>query len=165
MVVYKNSYTFDSDLKSISLAYFNKYPNRLSTHIINVDTYSRELQDNKLIISRIIDFDVKLPWFFERLRSKFLDKDYYKFLKEKITIDRDNNSMNIEVKNLIQNNYLNIIERSEYKCYNKKCIYNQSIVIDTPFSIVEKFVYNLLQGKSNSSIMIMEEKIKNVNII
>jgi hypothetical protein len=162
MVVFNNSHIFNCDFKDITLAYFNKYPNRLNTHIKEIDCYDKEIIEDTLVIKKILRFDYSLPWFLNTLRKKFLNNDKYTYLHETIVVDRTVNTMAIEVKNLYHNDYLNIIERSEYNCINDKCKYKQQIIIDTPFDLVERFVYNILKNKSHSSIQIMEEKIKSL---
>lgn len=157
MKVFVNEHQFKYSWRNITLAYFNKYPNKFSQHVKEIDCYDRQLVDNLLIIRRILTFEIKLPWIIENLKSYFLPDYNSGYIHETITIDPVNRSMQTVSRSLITNNYLSVVEKSSYVKDEDNTVYNQRICINTPYKIVEEFVYKLLSNKSNTGIQALDE--------
>eukprot|EP00039_Didymoeca_costata_P002734 m.62179 g.62179 ORF g.62179 m.62179 type:complete len:76 (-) comp11492_c0_seq3:185-412(-) len=48
-------YLFNETFENVTLAFWNKYPNPISSHVLSVDTISREVDDNgRLCTTRLL---------------------------------------------------------------------------------------------------------------
>ncbi|KAH3902638.1 probable Protein UPS1, mitochondrial [Saccharomycodes ludwigii] len=124
MVLWNRSqHIFNTDFKTVSLAFFNRYPNPYAHHVLSIDTLSREIDPTtgELVTTRIIKKAGKLPeWI-----KPFLGKISESWIIEISKIDKENLLLTTYTKNLDHTKIIKVEEYTTYKYDNK---INQTLV-------------------------------------
>ncbi|QLG71421.1 hypothetical protein HG535_0B04630 [Zygotorulaspora mrakii] len=126
---HKNRHVFESDFATVSLAFFNRYPNPYSNHVLSIDTLSRDLgDDGKLRTTRLIKKSGKLP----RWVKPFLSAVSDSWIIEISIVDPETMHMQTYTKNL---DHTKIIQVEEYTTYMAdKQLGNTIVKSDVKFS-------------------------------
>lgn len=111
---HKNTHVFDNDFATVSLAFFNRYPNPYASHVISIDTLSRET-DSKghLHTTRLIKKSGKMP----RWSKVFLGKVTDSWIIERSIVDPEGSTMKTYTKNL---DHTRIIKVEEFTTYRRE---------------------------------------------
>ncbi|CAR26133.1 hypothetical protein ZYGR_0E01160 [Zygosaccharomyces rouxii] len=110
---HKNAHVFNNDFNTVSLAFFNRYPNPYASHVLSIDTLSRELDnDGKLHTTRLIKKAGKLP----RWVKPFLGRISESWIIEFSIVDPRQSTMRTYTRNL---DHTKIIQVEEYTTYEQ----------------------------------------------
>lgn len=111
VLYYKNQHTFNHDFETVSLAYFNRYPNPYSTHVKSIDTISVYIDESgKLHQIKLIKKSGRLPQFIK----PFLGKITTSWIIENTVVDPISKEMITYNCNL---DHRKIIRVEEYNTY------------------------------------------------
>lgn len=118
---YESSFTYDYSFPAVTLAYFLRYPNPHSTHVLSTDVISRSLDPltGRLHTVRIHRKSSRLPpAILKILPASVLGSvasgRSESYILERSTIDVGEGWMKTESKNLDWTGILSVIERQEY---------------------------------------------------
>lgn len=110
---HKNAHVFSKDFDTVSLAFFNRYPNPYASHVLSIDTLSRKLDnDGNLHTTRLIKKAGKLP----RWAKPFLGKISESWIIEFSIVDPKQALMRTYTRNL---DHTKIIQVEEYTTYKQ----------------------------------------------
>jgi len=118
---YESSYSYDYSFPAVTLAYFLRYPNPYSTHVLSTDVISRTIDDaGRLQTTRIHRKSSKLPSAVLKLLPQSVlgsvsGGKSESFILETSTIDVKEGWMRTESKNLDWTGILSVVEKQEYK--------------------------------------------------
>jgi len=119
---YTTSYTYDDPLPTVSLAYFLRYPNPYSTHVLSTDTIDSSFDPltQTLRTVRLHLKKSKLPTpILKLLPRSFVGAtakgDSQAYILETSEVDIKNGTMKTESRNLEWTGVLSVIERQEYQ--------------------------------------------------
>ncbi|KAF1983277.1 hypothetical protein K402DRAFT_396756 [Aulographum hederae CBS 113979] len=119
---YTSNHTYDSPLPTVSLAYFLRYPNPYSKHVISTDTISRSFSadDQTLTTVRLHLKRSKLPQPILKLLPRSMTGasatgESKSYILETSTVDMRNGTMATESRNLEWVGVLSVIERQVYR--------------------------------------------------
>lgn len=109
---YKNTHTFEKDFSTVSLAFFNRYPNPYASHVLSIDTLSRELSpEGELCTTRLIRKTGRLPeWV-----KPFLGRISESWIIEKSEVDSKKQQLRTYTRNL---DHTRIIQVEEFTTYS-----------------------------------------------
>ncbi|KAL7273394.1 hypothetical protein RUND412_003750 [Rhizina undulata] len=109
---YENAFSYDYQWPAVTLAYFLRYPNPYSTHVLSSDTLSSHLdpQTGNLHITRLHLKRGKLP----KSISRFLPKIKETYILEKSIVDVKNQRLITETRNLEWEGVLSVVESQVY---------------------------------------------------
>jgi len=119
---YSSAYSYDYSFSAVSLAYYLRYPNPYSTHVLSTDTidrhYDAELQ--RLTTTRLHLKRSRLPSAVFNLLPRSLvggDKngESTSYILETSTVDMNEGWMKTESRNLEWTGVLSVIENQEYR--------------------------------------------------
>lgn len=125
MVLYfNNSHIFQYDFATVTLAYFNRYPNPYSTHVKSTDTVSKFIDSNGCLHqTKIIKKSGRLPnWV-----KPFLGKITTSWIIEKTVVDPSKMTMKTYCCNLDHTKVIRVEEFNEY-IYDPKTNHTNSQV-------------------------------------
>lgn len=118
---YTQSYSYDYPLPTVTLAYFLRYPNPFSTHVLSTDVISKSFDaaTQRLHITRLHLKRSKLPSAVLRLVPRSLlgssaQGDSQTYILEHSTVDVKEGWMKTESRNLEWTGVLSVVERQEY---------------------------------------------------
>ncbi|TVY21468.1 Mitochondrial protein UPS1 [Lachnellula arida] len=118
---YESSYSYDYSFPAVTLAYFLRYPNPYSTHVLSTDVISRSIDSaGRLQTTRLHRKSSKLPSAVLNLLPKSVLGNVHggrseSFILETSTIDVKEGWMRTESKNLDWTGILSVVEKQEYK--------------------------------------------------
>jgi 4-amino-4-deoxychorismate lyase len=118
---YESSYSYDYSFPAVTLAYFLRYPNPYSTHVLSTDVISRSIDSSgRLQTTRLHRKSSKLPSAVLNLLPKSVLGNVSggrseSFILETSTIDVKEGWMRTESKNLDWTGILSVVEKQEYK--------------------------------------------------
>ncbi len=118
---YESNFTYDYSFPAVTLAYFLRYPNPYSTHVLSTDVISREIDVNgRLHTLRIHRKSSRLPSAVLKLLPKSVLGNISggrseSYILETSTIDVKEGWMHTESKNLDWTGILSVVERQEYR--------------------------------------------------
>jgi 4-amino-4-deoxychorismate lyase len=118
---YQSNFTYDYSFPAVTLAYFLRYPNPYSTHVLSTDVISREIDANgRLRTLRIHRKSSRLPSAVLKLLpasvlGNVASGKSESYILETSTIDVKEGWMHTESKNLDWTGILSVVERQEYK--------------------------------------------------
>lgn len=120
--VYTANYSYDHSLPLVSLAYFLRYPNPYSRHVVSTDVISRSFDpvSGRLTTTRVHLKRSKLPSAIMKLLPKSIvgasaNGDSQSYILETSVIDINEGWMKTESRNLEWTGVLSVIERQEYR--------------------------------------------------
>ncbi|TID26840.1 gb [Venturia nashicola] len=118
---YTQSYSYDYPFPTVTLAYFLRYPNPFSTHVLSTDVISKsfDAETQRLHITRLHLKRSKLPSAVLRIVPRsFLGAtaqgDSQTYILEHSTVDVKEGWMRTESRNLEWTGVLSVVERQEY---------------------------------------------------
>jgi 4-amino-4-deoxychorismate lyase len=119
---YESSYSYDYSFPAVTLAYFLRYPNPYSTHVLSTDTISRSIDPatGQLQTTRIHRKSSRLPPAVLKLLPKSVLGNVSggrseSYILETSTIDVKEGWMRTESKNLDWTGILSVVEKQEYR--------------------------------------------------
>lgn len=119
---YTQSYSYDYPFPTVTLAYFLRYPNPFSTHVLSTDVISKsfDVENQRLHITRLHLKRSKLPSAVLRLVPRSLlgssaQGDSQTYILEHSTVDVKEGWMRTESRNLEWTGVLSVVERQEYR--------------------------------------------------
>ena len=119
---YESSYSYDYSFPAVTLAYFLRYPNPYSTHVLSTDTISRSIDPTtgQLQTTRIHRKSSRLPPAVLKLLPKSVLGNVSggrseSYILETSTIDVKEGWMRTESKNLDWTGILSVVETQEYR--------------------------------------------------
>jgi len=119
---YSSSYSYDYDFPAVTLAYFLRYPNPFSTHVISTDTISRHFdpQTQRLTTTRLHLKRSKLPSAVLKLLPRSLlgasaAGDSQTYILETSTVDVKEGVMHAESRNLEWTGVLSVVEKQVFR--------------------------------------------------
>ena len=119
---YESSFTYDYSFPAVTLAYFLRYPNPYSTHVLSTDVISREVDPltGQLRTLRIHRKSSRLPPTVLKLLPKSVLGSIHSgrsesYILETSTIDIKEGWMRTESKNLDWTGILSVVEKQEYQ--------------------------------------------------
>jgi len=119
---YESSYTYDYSFPAVTLAYFLRYPNPYSTHVLSTDVISRSVDHvtGQLHTLRIHQKSSRLPPAVLKLLPKSVLGNISggrseTYILESSTIDVKEGWMKTESKNLDWTGILSVVEKQEYQ--------------------------------------------------
>jgi len=118
---YESNFIYDYSFPAVTLAYFLRYPNPYSTHVLSTDVISREIDANgRLRTLRIHRKSSRLPSAVlkllpESVLGNVAGGKSESYILETSTIDVKEGWMHTESKNLDWTGILSVVERQEYK--------------------------------------------------
>lgn len=109
---YESTFSYDFAWPAVTLAYFLRYPNPYSSHVIASDTLSRYVDPatGKLHTVRLHLKRGKLP----AAVARFLPKIKESYILERSTVDMTNQTMETETRNLDWEGVISVIENQTY---------------------------------------------------
>ncbi|RDL37558.1 MSF1 protein [Venustampulla echinocandica] len=118
---YESTFTYDYSFPAVTLAYFLRYPNPYSTHVLSTDVISRAIDGaGRLQTTRIHRKSSRLPPAVLKLLPKSVSGNVSggrseSYILETSTIDVKEGWMWTESKNLDWTGILSVIEKQEYQ--------------------------------------------------
>ncbi|PSS27439.1 hypothetical protein M430DRAFT_23888 [Amorphotheca resinae ATCC 22711] len=119
---YESSFTYDYTFPAVTLAYFLRYPNPYSTHVLSTDVISRSVDpvSGRLHTLRIHRKSSRLPPAVLKLLPKSVLGNVRSgrsesYILETSTIDIKEGWMKTESKNLDWTGILSVVEKQEYR--------------------------------------------------
>lgn len=118
MVLYFHSrHTFNHDFETVTLAYFNRYPNPFAGHVKSIDTIDRFVDsEGNLHQTKLIRKEGRLP----RFIRPFLGQATSSWIVEKTMVDPISKIMRTYNCNLDHTRMLRVEERVDYQFDSKK---------------------------------------------
>ena len=118
---YETSYTYDYSFPAVTLAYFLRYPNPYSTHVLSTDVISRSIDPSsgRLHTVRVHRKSSRLPPAVLKLLPKSVLGSVRggrseSYILESSTVDIKEGWMKTESKNLDWTGILSVVEKQEY---------------------------------------------------
>ncbi|EER30494.1 hypothetical protein CTRG_05893 [Candida tropicalis MYA-3404] len=113
MVLYfENKHNFNFDFETTSLAYFNRYPNPYSKHVLSIDTIESFVDSKgQLNTTRLIVKTGRLPNFIK----PFLGNNLNSWIIEKSVIDPNKKVLYSYTSNLDHRKFIRVEEFLKYK--------------------------------------------------
>ncbi|TGZ84028.1 MSF1-domain-containing protein [Ascodesmis nigricans] len=109
---FETNFSYDYQWPAVTLAYFLRYPNPYSTHVVSSDTLSSFVnpETGNLHITRLHLKRGKLP----ASVARFIPKIKESYILERSVIDARNQRMCTESRNLDWEGVLSVVENQEY---------------------------------------------------
>jgi len=109
---YENTFSYDYQWPAVTLAYFLRYPNPYSTHVVSSDTLSSHVDPatGNLHITRLHLKRGKLP----ASVARFIPKIKESYILEKSVVDARNQTLSTENRNLDWDGVLSVVENQVY---------------------------------------------------
>ncbi|KAF3932003.1 hypothetical protein ABW20_dc0103415 [Dactylellina cionopaga] len=108
---YENGFSYDYTWHAVTLAYFLRYPNPYSTHVISTDVISRHIDDTGCLHTvRIHHKRGKLPAALTRLIPSVSDS----YILETSKVNPHTMVMETETRNLDHTSILSVVEQQVY---------------------------------------------------
>lgn len=106
---YESRTVFDYSWKQVVQAYWNRYPNPASSHVLTEDTVSREVRDGKLYSRRLLSKTNPVPKWGER----FVNTNSVKIIEDSV-LDLKKKSLITFTRNIGFKKIMRVDERVEY---------------------------------------------------
>ncbi|KAA8906696.1 PRELI-like family-domain-containing protein [Sphaerosporella brunnea] len=109
---FENTFSYDYQWPAVTLAYFLRYPNPYSTHVVSTDTLSTRIdpETGTLHITRLHLKRGKLP----ASVARFIPKIKESYILEKSIVDARNQTLKTENRNLDWDGVLSVVENQVY---------------------------------------------------
>lgn len=109
---YENKFSYDYHWRAVTLAYFLRYPNPYSTHVVSTDTLDTHVdpETGNLHITRLHLKRGKLP----ASVARFIPKIKESFILEKSVVSAVKQTLSTENRNLDWDGVLSVIETQQY---------------------------------------------------
>ncbi|KAF8244486.1 MSF1-domain-containing protein [Wilcoxina mikolae CBS 423.85] len=109
---YENTFSYDYQWPAVTLAYFLRYPNPYSTHVVSTDTLHTRIDPTtgNLHITRLHLKRGKLP----ASVARFIPKIKESYILEKSIVDTRRQTLSTETRNLDWDGVLSVVENQVY---------------------------------------------------
>uniref|UniRef100_U5EJY9 PRELI/MSF1 domain-containing protein n=1 Tax=Corethrella appendiculata TaxID=1370023 RepID=U5EJY9_9DIPT len=107
---YESQTLFNYTWEQVTQAFWNRYPNPYSSHVLSEDTISREICDGKLHSKRLLSKTNRVPKWGERF---FKAKSV--FIVEESVIDPKERTLVTYTRNIGFNKIMHVVEKVTYK--------------------------------------------------
>ncbi|RPA86916.1 MSF1-domain-containing protein [Ascobolus immersus RN42] len=109
---FDNVFSYEYPFSAVTLAYYLRYPNPYSTHVLSADTLSRDFDpvNQTLTTTRLLLKRGKLP----SSVTRFLPKIKESYILEKSVVDLKKMEMRTETRNLEWEGVLSVVESQTY---------------------------------------------------
>lgn len=107
---YETTTVYDFNWKQVVQAFWNRYPNPASTHVLTEDTIEREIRDGKLYTRRLLSKTNHLPKWGER----FYNAKSVKILEDSV-LDLKTRTLTTYTRNIGYKRVLKVDEKVEYR--------------------------------------------------
>lgn len=149
----KNSHIFSDDFTTVSLAFFNRYPNPYSSHVRSIDTLDRYLDtDGNMYTTRLIKKIGKLPKWVKPLLSGITDS----WVIEESIVNPSTKTLQTYTRNL---DHTNIVKVEEYTDYEFDSV-NQCTLVNSKVKFSSGFKFGVRSRIENWSLNRFDENIK-----
>ncbi|AMD19596.1 HCL555Wp [Eremothecium sinecaudum] len=109
---HKNTHVFERDFRTVSLAFFNRYPNPYASHVLSIDTISRTVDDlGRLHSIRLIKKSGKLPSWVKPFLGRISDS----WIIEQSLVDPAKSLLRTYTKNLDHTRIIQVEEHTQYR--------------------------------------------------
>ncbi|EWC48776.1 hypothetical protein DRE_00081 [Drechslerella stenobrocha 248] len=109
--IYENGFSYDYTWHAVTLAYFLRYPNPYSTHVLSTDVISRHIDDTGCLhTTRIHHKRGKLPATLTRFIPSISDS----YILETSKVNPHTMTMETETRNLDHTSILSVVEQQTY---------------------------------------------------
>lgn len=166
MKVWKSEYIFNHSWSAVTTAFWMKYPNPHSPHILAVDVLSRrfEKSTNSLHSVRLLEKTNSKP----KLAEKLV-KGKAALMIEESVVDRDEQVMTTRTYNLTHCRVLRVEEHCEYKAIDDRTLLTTEVRLVCPLwgwaMTVETFAMERIKGNIQKARVAMEYVIHNVVLV
>ncbi|CCX06859.1 PRELI-like family-domain-containing protein [Pyronema domesticum] len=109
---FESTFSYDYQWPAVTLAYFLRYPNPYSTHVVSTDTLDMHIDpiSGNLHITRLHLKRGKLP----KTVARFIPKIKESYILEKSVVDTRHQTLSTETRNLDWNGVLSVVENQVY---------------------------------------------------
>lgn len=140
VLFYKNSHTYHHNFETVTLAYFNRYPNPYSAHVKSTDTIDVFIDsDGKLHQVKLIKKSGRLPQFIK----PFLGKITTSWIIENTIVDPKTKEMVTYNCNLDHRKIIRVEEYNTYRFDFEKNFTNSYVTVKFSSGFKSKFGFNL----------------------
>ncbi|RKF80826.1 putative msf1 domain protein [Golovinomyces cichoracearum] len=118
---YESAFKYDYSFPAVTLAYFLRYPNPYSTHVLSTDVISRDIDSQGRLHSvRVHRKRTRLPsavlkFLPTSVLGSLSNSSSESFILERSTVDIKEGWMRTESKNLDWTGILSVVEKQEYR--------------------------------------------------
>ncbi|XP_048486311.1 protein preli-like [Plutella xylostella] len=123
---FETSTTFNFSWEQVACAYWKRYPNPESTHVLSEDTCHREVRDGCLYTKRLLTKTNRVPKWGER----FFSAKSVKIIEESI-VDPKNKVLVTYTRNLGYTKVMSVVERVEYRRAGADTVARRAACIDS----------------------------------
>lgn len=137
MVLYfHNAHVFPHDFATVTLAYFNRYPNPYSAHVKSTDTVSKHIDDQgRLHQTKVVMKSGRLPnWV-----KPFLGKITTSWIVERSIVDPAAQTMKTYCCNLDHTKIIRVEEFNEYTYDPKTNTTNSKVTVRFSSGLTQRF--------------------------
>ncbi|AJP40346.1 AHL_G0037030.mRNA.1.CDS.1 [Saccharomyces cerevisiae] len=115
VLLHRSTHIFPTDFASVSRAFFNRYPNPYSPHVLSIDTISRKVdQEGNLRTTRLLKKSGKLPTWVK----PFLRGITETWIIEVSVVNPGNSTMKTYTRNLDHTGIMKVEEYTTYQFDN-----------------------------------------------
>eukprot|EP00744_Colponema_vietnamica_P016905 GILI01023740.1.p1 GENE.GILI01023740.1~~GILI01023740.1.p1 ORF type:complete len:179 (-),score=9.61 GILI01023740.1:79-615(-) len=142
--VFKNEHVFPFPWNTVTTAFWNKYPNPSSPHVLNVDVLDRTVdqQSGVLRSKRLMTLKYNLPSWVEKLANQNLAG----YAVEESTVDVKSQTLVLKSVNLSFSNVMTVAETCTYKQHPE----NPDWTLYTQEAVITSYAPGLLKNKLES---------------
>ncbi|CCF60765.1 hypothetical protein KAFR_0L01550 [Kazachstania africana CBS 2517] len=152
VLYYMNKHVFNNDFASVSMAFFNKYPNPYNKNTISIDVILRRIESNGNLFSiRLIKKQGKLPsWvtLFIGANSNITES----WMIEYSTVNPKEQTLTTLIKNLNHTKLLQVEEHTLYR-YNgdmERTFVNSKVKFSSGFKLGNHDIRNKIESWSQN---------------
>lgn len=157
---HNNNHTFSRPFETVSIAFFNRYPNPYASHVLSIDTLERYVDpEGKLISTRLIRKTGKLPnWV-----KPFLGKISESWIIEHSVVDVGSGVMLTYTRNLDHTKIIKVEEYTKFEKDGKSTQVNSMVKFSSGFGLGirnriekwshEKFDENIKKSRKGMSFV------------
>ncbi|ODV79619.1 MSF1-domain-containing protein [Suhomyces tanzawaensis NRRL Y-17324] len=111
VLFFENSHVYNHDFQTVSLAYFNRYPNPFAKHVLSSDTLEQSVdEDGCLRFTRLVVKTGRLPGFIKPFLGSNLDS----WIIEKVVVDPKTQTLLSYTSNVDHRKFIRVEEYLKY---------------------------------------------------
>lgn len=130
MQLFKSTQVYDSDFRSTSLAYLNRYPNPYAKHVLSSDTLESYVDEQgRLRTTRLVVKTGLLPEFL----MPFLGKSLQLWIIEKSIVDPHNRCVQAYSANIDHHRFIKVQEYLRYDCRHHETVLTLKVLFSSNF--------------------------------
>lgn len=140
VLYYRNSHAFEYNFETVTLAYFNRYPNPYATHVKSIDTIDVYMDERgRLHQIKLIKKSGRLPQFVK----PFLGKITTTWIVENTVVDPKSHEMTTYNCNLDHRKIIRIEEFNTYKYNVAQNVTNSFVTVKFSSGFTHRFAFGL----------------------